>query len=56
MSLTIDQILRAAQLLEQQQQMQSLLDPMAFCKLGRKSIENITNLHCWNFQKTTKIA
>lgn len=35
MSLTIDQILRAAQLLEQQQQM-SLLDPLAFCKLGRK--------------------
>lgn len=35
MSLTIDQFLRAAQLLEQQQQM-SLIDPISFCKLGRK--------------------
>jgi hypothetical protein len=36
-SLTIDQILRAAQILEQRSAaMNSLIDPLTFCKLGRK--------------------
>lgn len=54
MSLSIEQILRAAQLLEQQQQM-SLIDPMSFCKLGRKStlqfFSNFSNY--FNFQSFT---